>query len=461
MAAPLKEIVQMEYQNPHAARPLFLPVLVISNTSDEDLARNVRINAARDLEWVTASEAHDRVAVVVGGGPSLADTLDDIRKLQKEGATIFAANAASAFLSDRGIAVDYQVMVDAKAETAILVDPKAGEYLLASQCHPATFEAAAGPTRVWHLATENVEGNFPAERVSRGGYALIGGGAAVGNSALCLAFAMGYRDLHIFGFDSCHRDGASHAYDQPMNQFIPCVDVKWGGKTYTASVAMKAQAERFQIVARDLRDQGCKLSLYGDGLLQAMYLTPPKDLSEREKYTLMWQTDSYRRLSPGEEAVDTFLEVMNPDGLIIDFGCGTGRAGVALSRAGHDVFLIDFTDNCRDEKALSLPFLEWDLTRPCPMSAGFGMCADVMEHIPPEDVETVIVNIMAASEKTFFQISTVADHWGALIDQPLHLTVKPHDWWLGLFGYLGYDVVWARDIGIASQFVVCRPRTDT
>lgn len=454
MAAPRDEVVQMSVQNPHATMPLFIPVLVVRNTSDEDIARNIRANAALPLSWIAAAPEHERVAVLCGGGASIEGCLDDIRALVAGGADVFAMNAASRWLRGHAIAVDYQVIADAKPETATLVDTGAARHLFASQVHPDTMAAVMQPT-VWHLESGDIEQYFPAERVRRGGYALIGGGATVGNSALCLAYAMGYRDLHVFGYDSCHRGNRSHAYSQPMNRFIPVVDVEWGGKHFRASVAMKAQAEKFQITAQALKQAGCTVTVHGDGLLQAMYTTPPKDLNERDKYRLLWQFDGYRDFSPGEEAVDEFLARVKPSGLIIDFGCGTGRAGLRLAAAGHDVMLVDFADNCRDDEALALPFLEWDLALPCPLQAPYGLCTDVMEHIPTPDVPAVIANILAAAGTVYFNVATRPDKFGEVIHARLHLTVRPHDWWAEQFRAHG-AIAWQEERAGASCFIVTR-----
>jgi hypothetical protein len=455
MTAPTTQIIQMQYQNPHASMPLFIPVAVTCNTSDEALERSIRANSNLPLKWIAAEPAHEGIAVLCGGGASIADHIDDIRALQKDGAKIFAMNAVATYLGQWGILADYQVIADAKQETAGLVSKFAGEYLFASQVHPDTIEATDWQDiRLWHLEIGEIERWFPEERLKRGGYALIGGGAAVGNSAMCLTYAMGFRKLHAFGFDSCHRDGKSHAYSQPMNDFIPCVEVEWGGKAYVASVAMKAQAEKFQITAQALEQAGCEITVYGDGLLQSMYNSPPENLTERDKYRLIWQFDSYREFSPGEETVGKFLEVARPEGLIVDFGCGTGRASLALHKAGHEVFLVDFADNCRDEEALILPFLEWDLCLPCPVSANFGLCTDVMEHIPTEKVETVIENIMGSAKSVFFQISTVQDVFGDMIHQRLHNTVKNHLWWTEQFRALGFEIQWQEERDNASCFLV-------
>lgn len=453
MAAPQYTIAQMPHQNPHATAPLFLTVLVVSNTSDGELARNIHVNAARDLPWLAMGPAHDRGAVMVGGGPSAEGFLDQIRALQDAGGTVFAMNGASRWLRGNAIPVDHQVIADAKPETASLVDPLARGYLFASQVDPNTMDRAREPT-VWHLAYGEIEGAFPEERRKRGGYAMIGGGASVGNSALCVAYAMGYRKFEIFGYDSSHSGQRSHAYDQPMNRFIPCADVEWAGKVYHCSIAMKAQAERFQITGRQLIEEGCTLNVHGDGLLPAMWNTPPRDLTERDKYRLIWQFDGYRETSPGEALVETFLSVAKPGGLIIDLGCGTGRAGLKLADQGHGVLLTDFADNCRDQEALRLPFIEWDLTRPSELKAPFGFCADVMEHIPGEDVKAVLSNVMRSCERVFFHISTVKDKFGAVISAKLHNTVKPHYWWTGMFNHLGIEIIWSEEGPISSSFFV-------
>jgi len=459
MTSPKSDIYQMNVQNPHASAPLIIPVLVLCNTSDDVLRRNIGTNSALPLDWVQFENAHECPAILVGGGPSVADNLDEIRLLVEGGATVFAMNAASKFLHEHGIAVNYQVIADAKQETSTLVDCNASHLLIASQVDPSTLAAAiSSGSRValWHLAIDDMDDLFPEDKVKRGGYALVGGGASVGNSALCLAYVLGYREIHCFGYDSSHRGDESHAYSQPMNKFIPAVEVEWAGKTYRSSVAMKAQAEKFQITAQALNQEGCEVVVHGDGLLPAMYNTPPAHLTERDKYRLMWQFDGYRDFSPGEEIVPRFLEVAKPDGLIVDFGCGTGKASIALSKSGHDVFMVDFADNCRDDEAKNLPFLEWDMTHPMPMRSPFGICADVMEHIPEKDAETVVRNILEASNKVFFQISTVQDKFGDVIGQRLHCTVKPHVWWAELFQSIGATIIWQQDRQNASCFFVTR-----
>ncbi|MGH7489413.1 MAG: methyltransferase domain-containing protein, partial [bacterium] len=139
---------------------------------------------------------------------------------------------------------------------------------------------------------------------------------------------------------------------------------------------------------------------------------------------------------------------------VIDFGCGTGRASLRLKEAGYEAILVDFADNCRDEEAMSLPFLEWDLSQRCPLKAPYGLCTDVMEHIPLDDVPAVIKSIMNSAGKVLFQISTVPDKFGALVGATLHNTVREHQWWSEMLSCLGFLVEMERQGPVSSIFIV-------
>lgn len=442
---------KIKHWNPGATQPLILPVHLICNTSDEEIFENIRVNSRRPGKWVALAEAHEGIAVLCGSGPSLADTLDDVRAKRDGGASIFALNGAAQFLADNGIIADYQVIIDAREQTAQLVGP-AREHLFASQVHPACFERKPD-ARVWHLQIGGIESLFPEYNAD---YCLIGGAASVGNTATCLAYAMGYRTLHLYGYDSSHKDGAGHAFSQPMNDGDPCAVVEFNGKQYIASLTMKLQAEKFQETAKALRGAGCALHVHGSGLLPDIYNAPKEVLTEAEKYQRMWDRPEYRGFAPGEECADLFLRIAQPHGKrVIDFGCGTGRGALKIAEC-CPVLCVDFTDNSRDEEARHLPFLRADLTKPIPATAPFGYCTDVMEHIPPEDVSSVIQNVMGSAQTVFFQISTVPDVMGALISQDLHLTVRPHGWWRNLFVSLGYSVKWDEERDNAALFLITK-----
>ena len=442
MLAPARTTIR--YRNPSASAPLILPVHVVCNTPDELLHANIRVNSRRPGRWVESLPAHEGVAILCGSGPSLNDCIEEIRAHK---GTIFALNGAASHLAAHGIVADYQVMIDARERTAELVGP-AKMHLFASQCHPKCWERAPD-ARVWHLQVEGIEDLFP---VYPHGYALIGGAASVGNTAACLAYALGFRELHCYGYDSSHRDDRGHAFRQALNDGDPITEIDWNGRTYRASITMKLQAERFPVTAAALESMGARVYVHGSGLLPDIYNTPAERLGERDKYRKMWMQPAYRRTAPGEGCAADFIARCVPRGTCIDFGCGTGRGALAIS-AHCDVQCVDFAENCRDAEAQHLPFLAHDLTEPLPVSADFGYCTDVMEHIPTADVEAVLANITTAAKTVYFQISTVPDEMGSLINQRLHLTVRPHEWWAEKLSRYG-RVTHARDEGAVSVFVL-------
>jgi len=447
----LRTQVPVRYKNPHASEDLVLGLDVIENTPSEAIEANTRANARKYHNWLQAKDVQGS-AILIGGGGSINDHIEDIQNLQSDGATVFAMNGASQWARAHGITPDYQVILDAKPETAGLVDPLAGGHLFSSQCDPMTTAAADNLT-LWHLDRPGVEDLLPAKRVKEGGYCIVGGDASVGICALCLVYTQGFRDFHIFGYDTSYRDGKGHGYKQRINDTMPTIETNWAGKGYTISIAMKDQCQNFMAYSQALKDMGCAFTVYGEGLLQSVYRTDVSSLSEQDKYRLMWMFPVYRDISPGANVVQFFIDKFNPSGKIIDFGCGTGKAAVKMKEAGLQPLLIDFADNCRDPDA-DFPFLEWDLTDPIPAETEYGFCADVMEHIPQDDVGKVIDNIMASSEKVFFQISTVDDLGGDLIGATLHHTVNNHNWWLDQFS--AYTVEYDQDLGIASVFYVVR-----
>lgn len=459
LAARLNEegaaFYQHNYRNPHATTDLIVPCLVICNTPLKEREDNIRVNAARDLPWLNMQPAHDRKMVLCGGGPSLEDYIEDIRSLQQQGATILSMNGSSQHLRRHGIMADAQCIVDAKEETVSLYDHQADMHYIASQCHPSMFEQG-GNVQLWHLSlTEDMENLFPPERVKQGGYAIVGGITSVGHASLCLAYVLGYRDIELYGYDSSYRDNNSHAYRQPLNEFMPTMEVAWAGKVYRTAFAMRVQAERVPYTLRELIKEGCKVAVHGDGLLPAIWNTDASQLTERDKYRLMWGSEVYREHCPALLWMVDILQSLKPKGMVIDFGCGTGRASIELAKVGCEPYLIDFAGNCRDEAAMQLPFLEWDLAEPMPVSAEYGVCCDVMEHIPPEQVETVVQNILNSARNVFFSISTIHDQGGKLIGEELHLTVQPHEWWVEMLSRHGtIEKEW--NLEGASSFVVKR-----
>lgn len=417
--------LQLRHWNPGASAPLVLPVLVVCNTPDEVVHENIRINSARDNEWLYNQPAHDRVAIICGSGPGLGDDLDAVRALAASGGDVIALNGAASYLSGQGIVSDIQVILDPQERTAELIGP-AKRHLFASQVHPTCFERVPEAV-LWHLQLANIDELLPSTHRERD-YTLIGAASSVGTTALVVAFTLGYRTMHVFGCDSSHRAGQSHVMHQAMNDGEPIASVAFNGKHYLTSLTMKLQAERFPFIARLLQREGCEIHVHGSGLLPDIWHTPVEQMTEQEKYERMWSFPEYREKSPGAEAALVFAEIAKPNrgASVLDFGCGTGRASLVMAEMGLSPILVDFASNCRDPFAMHLPFIQHDLTEPLRLRAEYGFCSDVMEHIPAESMEATLATIFASAPRVFFQVGTTYDTCGALINQTLHVNILDH-----------------------------------
>lgn len=162
---------------------------------------------------------------------------------------------------------------------------------------------------------------------------------------------------------------------------------------------------------------------------------------ERAKYEDVWAVPGYAQHSPGERVLPVFLDMTGAQGgSVLDAGCGSGKGGLALAAAGFDVLLCDLTREGLVPEAARLPFAEtllWeDLRARCGDRFGFGetfdfvYCCDVLEHIPPTFTMLVVRRLLdVAKHGVFLSISTMPDHFGVWVGEPLHLSVQSFVQW--------------------------------
>jgi hypothetical protein len=260
------------------------PEFTGANTTQDHRLDNVRASAARDLPWFTGFRDEGKTCVIVGGAPSMRDCIADIRWHARQKKTrVVSVNNAWRVLVENGVTPDVHVILDARAENAAFVEgaPKSMRFLLASQCHPDVFDAvqAGGyETAVWHCAFGENDALW--EILKPYGESkpiiLVPGGSTVGLRAMWLAVFSGFRKLHMYGLDSSYdKDGAHHAYAQPLNDGETVLAVARGEKTYQCAPWMVRQAAEFEEQLREFaryvdfegKPSPISVTVHGTGLI--------------------------------------------------------------------------------------------------------------------------------------------------------------------------------------------------
>jgi SAM-dependent methyltransferase len=240
------------------------------NTELEDIRANVAHNVAQGWTPVIPHPTNDLDCMILGGGPSLNGSLDEIRALREQGVKLLTLNGTYHWALEHGLTPSAAIVVDARPFNARFTHPVVDEcrYLIGSQVHPSVLEGLPKDrTYLWHASPEPIKDLLDAA-YPEGWYA-VPGGSSVLLRTLPLMRMLGYRRFILFGCDSCLLDEAHHAYAQPENDGAPIVPVLVGGRFFRCHVWMVSQAHELLELIRMMGTE-MELDIRGDGLLAWM-----------------------------------------------------------------------------------------------------------------------------------------------------------------------------------------------
>lgn len=235
------------------------------------------------LEYFTPTKTpHNLEAVLVGSAPSVRTQVQKLKSMRKNPKYIFfGIKGGHDFLVENKIQPHFGLAVDPLEKIHrenFLKDAKDCKYFIASQCHPTLFDSLIERGKkiiIWHLATTNLgewtrEEGSPVYR-----HYLIPGGSTSGLRAMVLAFAMGFRRFHLFGYDSClsgtlRKVNGEEYHDKKADGSDKAVSMVVGGKKFIADPAMASQANEFQELLKSMyrTDDPFVVKGYGEGLIQ-------------------------------------------------------------------------------------------------------------------------------------------------------------------------------------------------
>ena len=187
---------------------------------------------------------------VVGGGPSAAEHLDEIRRFQGD---IWAINGAWWWLKERGIASTF-FTIDADPATADWIRGRGvSSAVVSSLCDHALFEALGGAEiEVWDLMLQ----------------VLSCGPTSASNSTVG-ALLGGYKKAVYYGCESSYTEAPTHAYGD--KKLISLVQIEVNGERFVTSPDMLMQAEYLSGMIRELPETFSEKS---GGLLRAFIGQP-------------------------------------------------------------------------------------------------------------------------------------------------------------------------------------------
>jgi uncharacterized Rossmann fold enzyme len=238
------------------------------NTETTKVNANIVYSVSLGLPALEPKPDHSGHVCIVGGGPSLPDSLTEIKAMLGFGHKVWALNNTHDWLIDRGIIPDACVFLDARPENAAFAKRARNDvlYYVASQCDKSMFEALSGKSvATYHNATEGAQETL--EPITTGDLHLLGGGTTVGMKAIVIARFIGFKNFHLYGFDSSYREPEGHAYPQPINDNDRALDIVCEGRKFKCAPWMVTQANDFIELANMLVEQDCLITVGGDGLI--------------------------------------------------------------------------------------------------------------------------------------------------------------------------------------------------
>ena len=239
------------------------------NVELDTINANIAANVRAGWKHADPHDRQDREVIVLGGGPSLNDHVDEIRRLRKNGAALVTTNGTYGWALEHGMKPSMQIVVDAREFSGRFSRPVIDDciYMMCSQVHPKTLDGLPHErTFLWH--TDVTEQNKELILEHHPHCWLTPGGSTVVLRSIPLLRMLGFWRLHLFGFDSCVRrsEGAHHAYRQVENDGEPLFPVGCNDRVFWCAGWMVSQAVEF-LELMEVMGSEVEMEVYGDGLI--------------------------------------------------------------------------------------------------------------------------------------------------------------------------------------------------
>ena len=418
---------------------------------DADFIRNIRTNMRRELPTMKSEQEHDRIMVMVCGGPTAKSYIDEIREKSKDPRyDVFCSNKTHDWLLENDIIPYAQFIIDPK-ESKIndVQNPRNGvKYMIGAQCHPGVFDALAWYDVIRLIAYTGVSNNGGPKDyeiirawLDEDEFSPLDGGTMAGLRAMTLGQVLGYLTIEFYGFDSCFFEEdengmpVCYSYDKPRLEDTLEVRTE-DGQIFLSTPVFASQARQFLKWKHQL--EWMKFVVHGDSLtahlnkLDAISNVPEHDRLYSD-YHLQSTTNRHSEDSlkgnkaggygtsghkhAGKIAVLAGQLVKKfGDTTVLDYGCGK-RTLEAVLPPITGMTLYSYDPAIKGVDALPEP-------------ADIVVCTDVLEHIEPDCLENVLDHLKSLTKKLAYLCIATRPAEKVFSDgRNLHLIVQPVTFW--------------------------------
>lgn len=415
------------------------------------LLKNIRINVSANWYEPLYMEPYDhRTFVMICGGPSLADHLDEIREktANKEKYLVVCSNMTAGYLLENGIVPHVHFILDPQEKKKFDVAPNRTsnqtQYWINAACHPAVFQQLReqGIKPYVFLADFDKDGlamKAVKESLAPGqpGMMVIQGGTMAGLRAINLADAIGARNMEYYGFDATVKvsDGKArpYAYEKKRGEAIIEVACDRCEERFDTTLIFQKQVNEFLEWQANMPWMNIKI--IGGGLI-AHYKEHVD--AAKPKYGTLRYTQQYAELQKslhgngdygvsGQQYIPTIFHAISQLAKrhghvdVLDYGSSSGNTMKAVRE--HLIVPDCVKDHCYD------PFV--DEFSGEPEAADLVICTDVMEHVEPECTMAVLDHITKLTKRiAFFSISLVPANKFLDDGRNAHINLRDAEFWL-------------------------------
>lgn len=209
--------------------------------------------------------------IIIGGGPSVSDYAGKIKTMQETGMKVLTIERMYQWCLSHGIIPDYVVVMDASddvVESFITVHPDT-IHLIATQCRQDVFNRLR-QYQVYIFNTPQ-KGIDMADMWNEHDYdnvTQINSGGSVTLCTISIAWTLGSKNIHIFGFD-CHITNGDYAQGITGNGSMnDCMEVEIEGRIFKTRLDyMSFMQQFFQLIALARKVNMLEsVKIYGDSM---------------------------------------------------------------------------------------------------------------------------------------------------------------------------------------------------